>query len=108
VQNALFFCNLLSRPDLDFSASYVFRAVSERLFHHNSQRVFGSNCLPVDPQPGPAGKFDDEHADMRVSLQVFPQRIRYIIFGAINGHRQRSPVAARFKESWFAQDYSFL
>src|SRR5258708_16471912 len=105
LQNALFFCNLLSRLNLDFSPIYVFRAVSERPLPHNAERVFGSKRLPVDPQPAPAGKFDDEHADMRVSLQVFPQRVLCVVFGGINGHCQRSPVAAGFQESCLAQNH---
>src|SRR5258708_10228979 len=93
LQNALFFCNLLSRLNLDFSPSYVFRAVSERLLHHNAERVFGSKRPPVDPQPAPAGKFDDEHADMRVSLQAFPQPALCVVFVAIHFHVLRSPLA---------------
>src|SRR5260370_12144789 len=42
LENALFFCNLLPRLNLDFSANYVFRAVGERLFHPNRQPLICS------------------------------------------------------------------
>src|SRR5260370_11598281 len=46
LENSLLFCNLLPPPNLDFSASYVFRAVSEKLFHHNTARVIRSHPHP--------------------------------------------------------------
>src|SRR5260370_17715965 len=61
LENALFFCNRLPRLNLDFSASYVFRAVSERLFPRNSERRIGSNPPPVVPQPAPALNSHDQH-----------------------------------------------
>src|SRR5260370_19406806 len=67
LENALPFCNLLPRLNLDFSASYVFRAVSERLFHRNSERVIGSNRQPAAPPPAPAGKFACRPPRMPVS-----------------------------------------
>src|SRR5260370_31704048 len=66
LENALFFCNRLPRVNLYFSASYVFRAVSERLFHRNSERLIGSNPHPLGPHPPPSGKFDDEPPAMHV------------------------------------------
>src|SRR5258707_8801957 len=67
LENPLLFCNLLPRPNLDFSASYVFPAVSERLFHPNSERVICPNSPPLCPQPPPACKLDHEAADMHAS-----------------------------------------
>src|SRR5260370_35211945 len=46
LENPLFFCNLLPRLNLDFSSSYVFWAVCERLFPRKSQLCIGSNPHP--------------------------------------------------------------
>src|SRR5260370_24527576 len=53
LENALLFFNLLPRLNLDFSASYVFRAVSERLFPPKNERLIGPDPPPRYPPPAP-------------------------------------------------------